>query len=231
MATALDFSRGGGNLHIGGFQALDVLSYYGLRVPRGQLARTPDDAAAIAAAIGFPVVMKVVSPNIMHKSDVGGIRVGVTDTEGAVEAFEEIQVAVRGNMPEALFLGVAVQEQIADAREVIIGAARDPQFGPLLMFGLGGIYVEVLKDISFRIAPISRNDAQQMMHEVKSYPLLTGSRGEQSYDTNAIVDALLRCSQLVTDFPGILEMDLNPLLIKTRGQGAYVADARMVITP
>ena len=231
VATALDFSRGGGYLHIGGFQALDVLKYYGLKVPKGRLARSPDDAAAIAAAIGFPVVMKVVSPNIMHKSDLGGIRVGVADAEGAREAFEDIQAAVRGNMPDALFLGVAVQEQVADAREVIIGVARDPQFGPLLMFGLGGIYVEVLKDVSFRIAPISRNDALQMMYEVKSYPLLSGARGEQPADTDAIVEAILRCSQLVTDFPGILELDLNPLLVKPRGQGAYVADARMVITP
>lgn len=231
VATALDFSRGGGYLHIGGFQALDVLRYYGLKVPRGKLARSPDEAAAIATAIGFPVVMKVVSPNIMHKSDLGGIRVGVADAEGAREAFEEIQAATRGNMPDALFMGVAVQEQVTEAREVIIGAARDPQFGPLLMFGLGGIYVEVLKDVSFRIAPISRDDARNMMYEVKSYPLLSGARGEQSADIDAIVDVLLRCSQLVTDFPGILEMDLNPLLVKPRGQGAYVADARMVITP
>jgi acetyltransferase len=231
VATALDFSRGGGYLHIGGFQALDVLKYYGLKTPKGRLAKSPDEASAIAAAIGFPVVMKVVSPNIMHKSDLGGIRVGVADTQGAREAFEDIQVAVRDNMPEALFLGVAVQEQVADAREVIIGVARDPQFGPLLMFGLGGIYVEVLKDVSFRIAPISRDDALHMMYEVKSYPLLSGARGEQPADTDAIVEALLRCSQLVTDFPGILELDLNPLLVKSRGQGAYVADARMVITP
>jgi acetyltransferase len=155
----------------------------------------------------------------------------VESEDAAREAFEDIQAAVLGHMPDALFLGVAVQEQIADAREVIIGLARDPQFGPLLMFGLGGIYVEVLKDVAFRIAPISRDDALQMMHEVKSFPLLTGARGEQPSDTDAIVDALLRCSQLVTDFPDILEMDLNPLLVKTRGRGAYVADARMVITP
>lgn len=231
VATALDFSRGGGYLHIGGFQALGILRSYGLKVPRGRLAKSPAEAAAAAAAIGFPVVLKVVSPNIMHKSDISGIRVGVADEESARDAFEDIQAAVRDNMPDALFLGVAVQQQIDDAREVIIGVARDPQFGPLLMFGLGGIYVEVLKDVSFRIAPISRADARQMMHEVKSYPLLTGSRGEQPADTGAIVDALLRCSQLVTDFPDILEMDLNPLLVRPQGRGACVADARMVITP
>lgn len=231
VKTAIGFSRGGGYLHIGGLQALDILGAYGLKAPPGALARTPDEAAAIAASIGFPVAMKVISPNILHKSDVGGIKVGVADEQGARQAFEEIRMAVKVNMADALFVGVAVQEQIEDAREVIIGASRDPQFGPMLMFGLGGIYVEVLKDVSFRIAPLTRDDAFKMMTEVRAFPLLSGSRGQKPADTGAIVEALLRCSQLVVDFPDILEMDINPLLVKPRGRGAVAADARLVITP
>lgn len=231
VRTAFEFSRGGGYLHIGGFQALGILKAYGFRVPAGKLARTPAEAAAVASETGFPVVMKVISPNILHKTDVGGIRTGVDSPEAARSAFEQIRSAVRQGMPDALFLGVAVQEMITGAREVIIGSSRDPQFGPLLMFGLGGIHVEVMEDVSFRIAPITRRDARQMMTEIKSFPLLAGVRGETPADRDAIVEALLRCSQLVTDFPDILEMDINPLLVRPRGEGAWVADARMVIAP
>jgi acetyltransferase len=224
-------SRRGGSLHIGGFHALDILKFYGINVPRGRLAHSPAEAASIAAGIGFPVVMKVVSPNILHKSDVGGVRTGIDSQEEARRSFEEIKVSVTATMPDALFLGVAVQEQVMGAREVIIGSTNDPQFGPLLMFGLGGIYVEILKDVSFRIAPICSQEAWQMVTEIKSYPLLAGSRGEEPADCKAIVDALLRCSQLVMDFKEIVEMDLNPLLVGPRGAGAWVADARFVIRP
>lgn len=231
VSTAFEFSRGGGYLHIGGFQALDVLKAYGLNIPKGGLARSPAEAAAIAGRTGFPVVLKAVSPNILHKTDVGGIRVGIDSPAATRDAFEDIRSAVRQNMPDALFMGVAVQEMITGGREVIIGSSRDPQFGPLLMFGLGGIHVEVMEDVTFRIAPITRRDARQMMTGIRSFPLLAGVRGEGPADSDAIVEALLRCSQLVTDFPDILEMDLNPLLVRPRGEGAWVADARMVIAP
>ncbi|MHB8859671.1 MAG: acetate--CoA ligase family protein [Thermoleophilia bacterium] len=244
-------ARRDGQLHIGGLQALEIFKVYGLKVPAGRLAHNSSEAAEIGREIGFPVVMKAVSPGLMHKSDVGGVRVGVTSAAAARRAFEEIDASVEAHLPGALLTGVAVQQQIEGAREVIIGSSRDPQFGPLLMFGLGGIYVEVMKDVSFRIAPIGGAEARSMLTEIKSFPLLAGSRGERPADIDAIIDAILRCSQLVTDFPEIVELDINPLLVREKARGgagsggkgrggagndgreggAWAADARLVIKP
>ncbi len=246
-----DRARRDGDLKLGGLQVLEVFQAYGFKVPRGLLAHTPEEAAAIAADIGFPVVMKAVSPGLLHKTDVGGV---LTDIDGAAavrRGYEEIAASFKAHMPDALLSGIAVQEQVDGTREVIIGSARDPQLGPMLMFGLGGIYVEILKDVSFRIAPIAPAEARAMITEIRSFSLLSGSRGERPADIDAIVDALGRCSQLVTDFPEIVELDINPLLVKekrsgvkrgdvkggglrrgdVKGGGAWVADARLVINP
>ena len=176
-------ARRDGILRIGGLEALEVFKAYGLKAPESVLARTPAEAATAAAEMGFPVVMKAVSPGLLHKTDVGGVRVGVESATAARRTFEEIAAAMESHMPDALLTGVAVQEQIEGAREVIIGSARDPQFGPLLMFGLGGIYVEVMKDVSFRIAPIGGGEARAMLTEVKSFALLAGSRGTDEHRT------------------------------------------------
>ena len=145
------------------------------------------------------------------------------------DGFEEIIINAKRYMPQAVINGIFVQEMVKGGKEVILGVTRDPQFGPMIMFGLGGIYVEVLKDVSFRIAPINEHDASAMIHEIHSFPLLQGVRGEKASDLGAIKDSLLRLSQLVIDFPEIIEGDVNPLLIRPQGEGAIAIDVRFTI--
>jgi acetyltransferase len=217
-------------VNLGEVEARQVLQAYGLTVPQSQVAQTAEEAADQAEKIGFPVVMKIVSPDILHKSDIGGVRLGVRDRQEAMDAFELMMLRVRRYAPEAIIRGVFVQEMIQSGREVIIGSTRDPQFGPLVMFGLGGIYVEVLKDVSFRVAPFGERHARRMIEEIRSAPLLRGARGERSSDVDAIVKCLLTVSQMVTDFPNIVEMDINPLKVREAGAGAVAVDARITIT-
>jgi acetyl coenzyme A synthetase (ADP forming)-like protein len=227
----LDQVQNAGHLEIGDLKAREILAAYQFEVPSSRVAEDSDMAVALADEIGYPVVMKIVSPEILHKSDVGGVRVGLKSQEEVHAAFLEIMSKVRKFMPQALIQGVSIQKMYEGNREVILGMARDPQFGPLIMFGLGGIYVEVLKDVSFRIAPICREEAQAMITEIKSYPMLKGVRGQKPVDIAAIVDALLHLSQLAVDFPEILEADVNPLIMKESGQGAVAVDARFTISP
>ena len=187
------------------------------------------EAVAAAREIGLPVVMKISSPDILHKSDVGGVRVGVATELEVVGAFTAIIESARRKLPEADISGVLVQEMIRGGRETILGMTRDAQFGPMIMFGLGGIYVEVLKDVSFRIAPLTRRDAEEMVGEIRSVKLLRGVRGQPPADFDALVEGLLRLSQLVTDFPEIVEMDLNPLAVFPKGGGTVAMDARLAL--
>jgi acetyltransferase len=173
--------------------------------------------------------MKIDSPDVLHKSDMGGVRVGLKDEAAVEEAFFEITSNIQLRQPQARILGVMVQEMISQGREVILGITRDLQFGPMIMFGLGGIYVEVLKDIAFRIAPLSVEDADTMIREIQSFPLLRGVRGEAPADIEGIRDALLRLSQMAMDFPEIIEADINPLLVCPEGHGAVAVDARITI--
>ncbi|MDO8136352.1 MAG: acetate--CoA ligase family protein [Candidatus Brocadiales bacterium] len=212
-------------------EAREVISAYGFSVPRSILVNSKESAIKVAEEIGYPVVLKVASPDILHKSDIGGVRVGIRNSSDVVQAFEEILEKARRRMPDALVHGVFVQEMVRGGKEVILGATLDPQFGPLLMFGLGGIYVEVLKDVSFRVAPITQRDAREMLGEIRAYPLLKGARGESPVDLEAIVEGLQRLSQLVTDFPQVLELDINPLSVLPKGKGAVAIDARINISP
>jgi acetyltransferase len=218
-----------GRLSLGDAEAREIVEAYGLRIPRSVLAKTVDEAVQAANSIGYPVVMKVASPDILHKSDIGGVRLNVRDADQVRDLFDLLIYRAQRYMPEATIWGVLVQEMVAKGKEVIIGVNRDPQFGPLLMFGLGGIYVEVLKDVTFRIAPVSRQEATEMIDEIRSYHLLRGVRGEKPSDLEAIVDAILRVSQLVTDFPEIVEMDINPLMVLEAGSGAIAVDSRFVL--
>jgi acetyltransferase len=211
-------------------EAKEVLGAYGFRVPAGKLARTPEEAAAFAEEIGFPVVMKIASPDILHKSDIGGVRLGIADRQQAMDMFELMMLRARRFMPRADLRGVMVQETAPGGREVTLGSSRDPQFGPLVMFGLGGIYVEVLRDVSFRIAPFGRRHASRMIEEIRAAALLRGVRGEPPSDVAAIAECLLRVSQMVTDFPEIVELDINPLKVGEPGAGAVAVDARITIT-
>jgi len=156
--------------------------------------------------------------------------VGVSSADEMREAFDTLIARAKEHQPDATIWGVQVQEMVTNAREIIIGMNRDPQFGPLVMFGLGGIYVEVLKDVTFRVAPMSRIQADEMVRAIRSFKLLTGVRGQAASDLDAVVDAILRISQLVTDFPEIAELDINPLLVREQGQGAVAVDMRLILS-
>lgn len=230
VRRVFEAARVEGRLDLGEVEAREVLKAYGLRVPESEVARSGEEAAEHAEKIGFPVVMKIVSPDILHKSDIGGVRIGIRDRQEATDAYDLMMLRVRRFMPDADLRGVLVQEMIQGGREVIIGSTRDPQFGPLVMFGLGGIYVEVLKDVSFRVAPVGERHARRMVDEIRSAALLRGARGEKGSDIEAIVNTVLVVSQLVTDFPEILEMDINPLKVGEVGEGAVAVDARITIS-
>ncbi len=208
-------------------EARAIAQAIGLTVPRTELARNADQAVAIAQTIGYPVVFKIASPDILHKSDIGGVKVGIANDADARDAFDLVTYRAQRFMPDAQVWGVTVQQMVPPGKEVITGMSRDPQFGPLLAFGMGGIYVEVLKDITFRIAPITRHEANEMIGEIRGAPLLRGVRGEKPSDLEAVSEALLRISQLVAEFPEIVEMDVNPLVVHPRG--AIAIDVRLVI--
>jgi acyl-CoA synthetase (NDP forming) len=229
VADLLAGVRAAGRDAIGDAEAQTILKAYGITTPQSTVAATPDEAVAYCEQIGYPVVMKIASPDILHKSDVGGIIVGVRNADQARSAFDTLIERAREHVPEAEIWGAQVQEMVMDAREIIIGMNRDPQFGPLIMFGLGGIYVEVLKDVTFRVAPMSRIQAQDMIESIHAYGLLQGVRGQQAADMEAIIDTILRISQLVTDFPEIAELDINPLLVRNRGEGAVAVDMRLIL--
>lgn len=207
----------------------DVLETYGFVQPKSLFARTSEEAIAAARGIGYPVVMKIVSPQILHKSDVGGVKVNLMNKKDVENAYFEITNRIKDIMPSSQIYGVMIQEMIPKGKEVIVGITKDPQFGHMIMFGLGGIYVEVLKDISFRIVPLSEEDAHDMIRETKTFPLLRGVRGEEEADIEAIETSILKLSQLAIDFPEIVEADLNPLIVKRRGEGVVVIDARFII--
>ncbi len=208
-------------------EARAIAQAIGLPLPQTALAANADEAITTARRIGYPVVMKIASPDILHKSDIGGVKVGITNDADARDAFDLIMYRAQHFMPDAQILGVTVQQQIAPGKEVIIGMSRDPQFGPLLAFGLGGIYVQVLKDVTFRIAPITTRDADDMMREIRGAALLRGVRGDAPADLDAVREMLLRVSQFVVEFPEIVELDVNPLVVHARG--GVAVDVRMVI--
>jgi acetyltransferase len=218
-----------GRLQIGDAEARTILEAYRIPIPAAKLCRTAEEAVAFAEEIGYPVVMKIASPDILHKTDIGGVRLNISSAVDVRDSFDLITFRATRYMPRAEIWGCLVQQQVHGGREVIIGMNRDPQFGPLVMFGLGGIYVEALKDVAFRIAPFSREDAMEMMREMRSYNLLRGVRGESRSDLKAIADTLLRVSQLVVDFPDIVELDINPLVVFEDGKGVMGIDMRLIL--
>ncbi|MFC2025688.1 acetate--CoA ligase family protein [Chloroflexota bacterium] len=219
-----------GRFSIGDSEARDVLHAYGMRIPWSELADTSESAVKIAAKIGFPVVLKIASPDILHKTDVGGVKVGLNSAEDVLDAYELMVYRANRYIPEARIWGCLVQEMVpSGGLEVLVGMNRDPQFGPLVTFGLGGIYVEALKDVTFRIAPFSREEAEEMISEIRAHALLDGIRGKPPMDKDAIVDTLLRIGQLVQDFPEIVELDINPLMVFPQDQGAIAIDMRLVL--
>ena len=200
---------------------------YGIPVTTFKLAKNEKEVATFAEQIGFPVVLKIVSPEIIHKSDAGGVMVNLKNATEAHDAYRKILENAKKYNAAARIDGVLVQEMAQQSTEVIVGAIKDPQFGQTLMFGLGGIFVELLKDVTFRIAPITRQDAEEMITEVKAYPLLKGYRNTPPTDINAIVTVLLNTSKLIMDYPEIKELDLNPVMAYEKG--AKTVDARIIL--
>lgn len=229
VAELIARTRADGRVTMGDTEAREVLEAYGIPLPKSGIAETPDDAVRMAEEIGYPVVMKIASPDILHKSDIGGIKLNITSASEVRDAFDLLIYRAKRFMPDATIWGCQLQQMVKGGREIIIGVNRDPQFGPLIMFGLGGIYVEVLKDVTFRIAPIDRRMATEMLDEIRAYKLLRGVRGEKPSDRAAIVDTLLRISQLVTDFPEIVELDINPLMVFEQGRGVLGIDMRLAL--
>ena len=216
---------------IGDFESRAVLEAYGMQIPASEIAATPEEAIEIATRIGFPVVLKIASPDILHKTDVGGVKVGLRNAEEVRDAFELMVYRAERYVPDATIWGCLVQQMVpSGGLEVLVGMNRDPQFGPLVTFGLGGIYVETLKDVTFRVAPFSRQEAEQMLKEIRAHALLDGVRGQPEYDKEAIVDVLLRIGQLVQEFPEIAELDINPLMVYPQSRGAIAIDMRLVLS-
>ena len=208
-------------------EAKRVCLEYGIPVPKFRVAKSCDEAVKFADEIGYPVVMKVVSPDVLHKSDVGGVVLDLRGPDDVRNAYDRLIENVRSHKPDARIIGVLVEEMAPKSVEVIVGAIKDPQFGPALMFGLGGVFVEILKDVSFRIAPITEEDAREMITEIKAYPILKGYRGAPPADIEAIVKILVSTSNLVMDYPEIAELDFNPIMVYERG--AKTVDARIIL--
>ena len=218
-----------GKTRIGELDGIGILESYGFKVLPTRLATTGDEAAAIAAEMGLPVVMKIVSEQILHKSDAGGVIVGLGTVAEVKQAFDTIVTRARGYKPEAQIEGVLVQKMATAGTEVIMGVNRYPIFGPLLMFGSGGIFVEVFQDVTFRLAPIGRNEARRMVREIKGYKLLQGFRGKPKGDIESIEKCLVALSNMAMNHPEIVELDINPLLVHAEGEAATAADCRMIL--
>jgi acetyl-CoA synthetase (ADP-forming) len=208
-------------------ESKELLREAGINVADTRMAKSKDEAIRLSQELGFPVVLKVVSPAILHKSDAGGVKVGLRTAKQVAKAYDDIWGAVGKKHPGAVIEGVSVQKMARPGVEVIIGMSKDIEFGPLVMFGLGGVWVEVLKDVSFRIAPLTRRDAREMIREVKGYPLLEGYRGKESVDVSNLEDYLLKVSDFVERNPAIKELDLNPIFAYS--DSAVAVDVRVIL--
>jgi acetyl-CoA synthetase (ADP-forming) len=208
-------------------EAKAICMEYGISVTKFNVAKSEKEAADFAEKIGFPVVLKIVSPEIIHKSDAGGVKVNLKTAEDVKAAYKTILENVKKYNAKANVVGVLVQEMAPQSTEVIIGAVKDPQFGQTVMFGVGGIFVEILKDVTFRVAPLTEQDAMDMITELKAYSLLTGYRNTPAADIKALVTLLLCVSKLVMDHPEIKELDLNPVMAYEKG--AKTVDARIIL--
>ena len=210
-------------------ESKEILEAYGFVTPKGSIATTAEQAATIAEQLGFPVVLKIWSPDILHKSDVDGVQIGLDNAKAVKDAFDLMMYRIPKKLPDAHILGVLVQEMCRSGKEVILGMKRDPHFGPLMMFGMGGTMVEVLKDVSFYLAPLTGQEAKQMLISTKTYQMLKGVRGQEGVDIDAIAEGLQRLSQLVTEFAQIQELDINPYMVGPEGKTPIAVDARISV--
>jgi acyl-CoA synthetase (NDP forming) len=227
IKSIIDKARSEGRTVLTEVESKEFLKPAGINIIDTKLATSKEEAISISRQFGFPVVLKIASPDIVHKSDAGGVRLGLKTAKQVGKAYDDIMQAIRQKYPQARLHGVAVQKMARPGVEVIIGMSKDAQFGPVLMFGLGGILVEVLKDVSFRIVPLSRRDATEMLREIKGYPLLEGYRGREAVDISYLEELLLKVSSFVEQTPEIRELDLNPIF--AYGDGAIAVDARVIL--
>jgi acyl-CoA synthetase (NDP forming) len=209
------------------FESKAFLKQAGIPVIETRLARSQEEAVLLSQELDFPVAMKIASPDVIHKSDSGGVRLGLNNIAEVKTAYDEIIKRIGRQYPGAVIHGISIQKMARPGTEVIIGASKDPQFGPVIMFGLGGIFVEVLKDVSFRIIPVDRRDAHEMIKDIKGYPLLQGYRGKEATNISSLVEMILKISNLMEENPQIKELELNPIF--AYGDGAVAVDARMIL--
>jgi len=208
-------------------EATEIIKAYGIEVPKEGIATSESEVLKIARHVEYPVALKIESPDIQHKTDAGAVFLNLSKAEDILEAYRKVLENSKKYNPNADLRGVIVQHMMPKKREVIIGVSKDKQFGHVVMFGLGGIFVEVLKDVSFRIVPIEKEDAYSMIYEIRSYQMLCGVRGEKPSDIDALVDMIMKISNLVSDFPEIKELDINPVFVYEKG--AVAVDALIVI--
>jgi acetyl-CoA synthetase (ADP-forming) len=209
------------------FESKRILKQAGIPVVETKLAKTQKEAVSLSQKMSFPVVLKIVSPDVIHKSDSGGVKLSLNNVTEVKKAYDEILKKVKKQYPDAVIHGVSVQKMIQPGTEVIVGTSKDPQFGPVIMFGLGGIFVELLKDVSFRVIPVEQRDAQEMIKEIKGYPLLQGYRGKEPANISVLVEIILKISKLIEENPQIKELELNPIFAYRNK--AVAVDARIIL--
>ena len=225
--SIIDEVRKEGRCMLTEFESKRLLKQAGIPVVETKLAKTPKEAVSFSQKTGFPVALKIASPDVIHKSDSGGVKLSLNNAAEVKKAYDEILKKVRKQCPEAAVHGVSVQKMVRPGTEVIIGTTKDPQFGPVILFGLGGVFVELLKDVSFRIIPVKRKDAQEMIQEIKGYRLLQGFRGKEPASIPALVEIILKISKFIEQTPQIKELDLNPIFAYR--DKAVAVDARVIL--
>jgi acyl-CoA synthetase (NDP forming) len=223
----IDRARSEGRNVLTEVEAKELLKQAGISVIDTKLATSREEALSISRQLGFPVVLKIASPDIVHKSDAGGVKLGLRTSAQVGKAYDDIMKAIKKQYPGAVIKGVSVQKMARPGVEVIIGMSKDAQFGPVIMFGLGGVLVEILRDVSFRIVPLARRDAREMIREIKGYPLLEGYRGQEPVDIGYLEELILKVSSFVEQHPEVAELDLNPIFAYK--DGAVAVDARVVL--
>jgi acyl-CoA synthetase (NDP forming) len=210
-------------------EAIEVLESYGIPAVKSGIARTEAEVKAVAEKIGYPVAIKVIAEAISHKSDIGGVQLNIRNATGVGTAFKVMMEKIHKVYPDAEIDGVLVQPMVNSGHEMIVGGRQDEQFGPVVVVGLGGIFVEVFKESEVRVAPITKKAALDMVESLRGYQILKGSRGHKPYDVDSLVDAILRISQLLVDFPEIAELDINPLRVLHENEGSLALDGRIIL--
>lgn len=227
MSQIITQAKEEGRVALTEVEAKEVLASAGINVALTKLATSKKEAISSAKEMGFPVVLKIVSPDVLHKSDAGGVKLNLNSQAQVGKAYDDIISSVKQKNPAANVLGVAVQKMAAPGTEVIIGMSKDPQFGPVIMFGLGGIFVEIMKDVAFRIVPLTPRDAREMIHDIKGFPLLEGYRGQEPVSLRHLEEILLKVSEFADRHPEVKELDLNPVFAYK--DGAIAVDARIIL--